>query len=456
MKKVLILHCPGYDNSIKIIAYWIFILWDILIKNWYEVEIVHLWLFDGDIYNYIENNKFDYICVSLHWFYQLRQTIDVCKEIKNKFAIPIIWGWITLSYYEEEFNKLKIFDYIIKWDWEYKLLNLLDNLSLIERKEIVEQVDFINFSLLRNYKEYLKINFYNPKSDENIFYLNYWKWCENVCMICSWNARTTKKIYWRDKSLYYNSSDFINSIINWYNKYNLQSWYISFHTKVNEDIYISMFKILKEKSIDLKLYFELFFIPSISFLKGFSNYASKNSLLLISPESWDEEIRNKSRTAYSFTNKDFYNFLELANRLKLNLHISFSVGLFNEDINAFIKTLKMINYVRNKYNYNISVSAIDIEPWSIISENSLVSADTKTLDEFIDFKMWDIWYSTQCFSKDEIKEIHLLAQAEINCKLKVSYFLQEIISGYTWDVYEIKYKCNKCKNYSKCFEKIDR
>jgi hypothetical protein len=47
----------------------------------------------------------------------------------------------------------------------------------------------------------------------------------------------------------------------------------------------------------------------------------------------------------------------------------------------------MINYIRNKYNYNISVSSIDIEPGSIISENSLVSAESKTLDDFIDFKI---------------------------------------------------------------------
>jgi hypothetical protein len=75
------------------------------------------------------------------------------------------------------------------------------------------------------------------------------------------------------------------------------------------------------------------------------------------------------------------------------------------------------------------------------------------LDDFIDFKIWDIWYSTQYFTKSEIKEIHLLANAEINCWFKTSYFLQDIIYGYTWNVFDIKDKCSNCRNYSKCFWK---
>lgn len=451
-KKVLFIHCPWYDNSIKLIAYWVFILWDILVKNWYEVEIIHMWFFDQDIKSYIKENKFDYICISLHWFYQLKQTLDLCKDIKNNLSIPIIWWWITISYYYDELIKSWYFDHIIKWDWEQKLLDLLNNLSWLEKRNEDYKVNYLNFELLKNYKEYLKVNFFNPKNkDENIFYLNYWKWCENVCVICSWNVNTTKKIFWRDKTLYYNSADFVESIINWYNKYNLDIWYIGFHTKANEIVYISIFRTLKENNINIKIYFELFFIPSIDFIKWFSKYTHKDSILFISPESWDEKIRKQSRTAYSFTNKELYNFLEISYRLGIKIFISFSVWLYSEDMESFLKTLKMINYIKNKYKFDMSVSYIDIEPWSIILENNLVDSSVKSLDDFISFKMQDIWYNTKYFTKDEIKELHLLADSEIFCINKMSYFLQDINNWYNWNVFDIKKKCLKCRNYNSCF-----
>lgn len=449
MKNLLFIHCPWYNNDIKLITYWVFWLCDSLLNSWVNSRIIHLWLEENDfnLVDYIIENKIDYVCFSIQWFLQMKQSLDISKNLKDIFGdkVKIILWWFTATYYKEEIEKLLIADKIIEWEWS----QIFDYVWINNSWEW--SWNLLNFSLLKNYQKYLKINYFNEKDNRNIFYLNYWKWCTNSCPYCSWNSNNfLKKL--KQKRIYPNSKAFLDNLISWIKKYDLKIWYISFHDETNEDFYIECFKELNKNWIKIEVIFELFFIPSNNFLEQFNKYISKDSLLILSPDSWSEKVRKLAKIKFYFTNKQLLAFLEKAKLMWIKVHLSFSVWLFNEEFDDFKMTIKLIIFLKSRYIISSSVSYIEIEPWSLLHENNLVKSRYITFEDFLNKKWWVIWYDTSYFVESEIIGLFNIANASVMCNKKIPNFYQKLIESSSVFLKDIPNKCSICENYNNCFK----
>ena len=420
---------------------------DFLLKNNVDSEIIHLEVeknlnHDFNLIDYLKSNDRKIFCFDLHWHPQSRGVIEIIKRIKrNVPASHIIIGGFTASFFAEEIMKnFSEVDFIIKGDAEIPLLKLVQKLKTKEKiyqsipnlvwrngeeiitnkqnyivsQKIIDNLNFSNFGLIKNYREYVKILFTSSpsgyqKTRGGIFYYNCGRGCSVKCSFCGGSNTAQKMINNRAKVVLIKPGSVIKNLRTATN-FGIKEWYTSFDPYPHGDYYLKLFKKIRKSKIKIGLSFESWALPTKDFIDEFSKTFNKNrSKIIISPECGSEEVRRKNK-GYYFSNQELIDILEYIETEKIGVELYFTAGLPFEKREDIIKTAKLIKFLkRNFRNILFSIFAIAIEPaspWSLDKKYGVSTKRKRFIDYYNVFKRkYSLGYRTKYFKEREIGSI---------------------------------------------------
>lgn len=403
MKDVLLLHVPYFGVSniqIKKISIGLFSICNELNKNGINTEIVNLAVEleidkNFSIIDYLQKNKVKLIVFSLHWFYQLKSTLEIAKNIKQQIPdIFIILGGYTAScFYQEIMKQFNFINFIIKGEGEIPLLFLCKyllnkeiNIKVIpnlvyrmEKNRIVlnknvwfassKDLNYFDFSKLfymKNYKKYIEII--------QCFDIAIGRGCPGSCYYCSGGINSTKIISGRNIISIRDINVVVNEIIKLCEFSNSpMKFCFSFDPKPEKQTHlVNLINILGKifpKKIMINI--ECWGLPTKELVDSVKNNLNEESFLIISPEFANEKLRKIFKSFY-YSNKDLYKILDYMEKEKVKSKVYFSRLKYENYLeyslrNRMIKIL-LIKYMQIKYIFSLEIPIFD--PYCPILLNS--------------------------------------------------------------------------------------
>jgi len=486
-------HSKNY--SIKLLPLGLLAIADLLSKNKYEPLILNLALekiLDPyfDLTKFIIKNKFKIVLFDLHWHYQSYDVIQTIRNLKKDLRnLTLIVGGFTASFFFKEImENCKEIDFIIRGDSEVPLLQLLAKLKNKEKnfgniynliwrkknkivnnhnnyiisKKIIDRLCFTNFKLIHHYEKYIRLLSPGLGEYDRIpkFYYVPGRGCSVTCSFCGGSCNSQKIINNRKDVILVN----INSVIRDFKelkKYNIYTVNICFDPFPDSRYYIRLFKEIKKNKIKIRMDFECFGLPTKLFINEFAKTFKNSSNITISPECGSDNVRLKNKGMY-YTNDNLIQTLFYLISKKIKVYLSFTAGLAFEKREDVVKTLTLINFIRNKFkSIEMHIGVVEIEPaspWYLHKEKYGIISNRNSFMDFYNVHKSEssIGYSTEFFSEVEIKNIRRLYQAEKNCIYKKSEFLKVLTDSFFaseyFDFNKLNKNCKKCNNYEVCFE----
>jgi len=482
------------DNSIKLLPIGLIAIADYVFRNGIKPLIIHLKLEKSlepnfDLCEFIKKNKYSIVLFDLHWHYQSYHVIKTISELKQKIPdLKIIVGGFTASFFHREImNEFKNIDFVVRGDPELPLLILLrylnnhetnfkdiPNLSWRKAKRIIhnlhtyvvdqETIDklcFTNFRLMRNYENYIKNFSTGLNQDDNIpiFYYAPGRGCLGNCSYCGGSNISQGIINKRTGIILINHKSVIKELNN-LRKYNIHRVDMAYDPDPQSKYYIDLFKEIRKKRLKLSIIFGSFGLPSEDFVDEFKKTFNKDSIIIISPETGSEIIRKKNKSFF-YTNSGLIKTLLYIRKEKIRVQISLTVGLPYETKLDILKTLVLINYLKNNFHgIEFNIEAIEIEPaapWFIYKKKFGILNKNRTFKDFYNAHKCDssLICSNGNLSVGEIKSIVKLYYAEARCIYEKSIFMK-FLSDFLFIIENIDFqilytKCNSCIEYNTCF-----
>jgi len=307
----------------------------------------------------------EFLCISLHWHFQIRDTIELVRKLKREYpSKKIILGGFTASYFAKEIMKeIPEIDFIIKGDAEIPLLKLflhykgkgkLSNIpnlfyrskgkiienqkKFIAYRKILNSLNYFNYNLIINKKDALQGNWRCIiKKEEKIWdddttlkprvYYTLARGCIYNCSFCGGSRIAQMKINNR-KAIISKSYESVIRDIKGFLKLGIKNIY--FGGLLSDSKYFSgLFSEFRKQKISFQITFEGCGLPSEKFLKEFSITFKKHlkkSRLIFFPESGSELIRKFNKGIF-FTNSQIFKSLDIAKKLGIIIEVRFILGL---------------------------------------------------------------------------------------------------------------------------------
>lgn len=261
---------------------------------------------------------------------------------------------------------------------------------------------FSSLSLLKNFSYYIKLFSFplayskNLSMSDNIKYNNMGlkmfpvevgRGCVTSCTWCAGCAPNQKKmnyaagVMWRDPQ---KVADTIEEGM----AFGYKTFAVCFDIEPQkQSYYIDLFDIIKRRKLDCGLYFECYALPAPEFIKSFaSTFNLKESVVAISPECGNEEVRAKNK-GFNFTNDALFNSLDELEKNKIRADVFFTMGIPHENVKTLYETKKMISDINKKFkNIGRMMSwGVQIEPGSPLFENPSAFNAVTDRKTFMDF-----------------------------------------------------------------------
>jgi radical SAM superfamily enzyme YgiQ (UPF0313 family) len=469
-------------------------------ENGYNAEILHLDIEQSidpnfNLIEYLKKNDFSIVGFDLHWHYQSNRVIKTAKEIKrDNPKIKIILGGFTASFFSEEIlGDFREIDFIIRGDSEIPLLKLIEHISygkndfksipnlvwregnkIIKNKqtyvvsqEIIDNLKFSNFLIIKNYETYMRLRLNSKKCltckkncNKKYFFYNSGRGCSVNCSYCGGSSISQKIINCRKKPILINHDSVIRELRNSISL-GLNIWYTCFDPYPKSSYYPDLFNKLKEQNMRMGLIFESWSLPSKEFIDQFAGCFDLNtSQIIISPDVASESVRKRNK-GFFYSNKDLIKTINYAEKNKIPVTLYFAAGLPFEKKIDIIKTLALINFIKNKFrNVKIIAREIEFEPASPSFLNRKKYGVSSYRNTFLDFfniheTKSDLGYYTKNISSDEVCSTIRLMNAEANCIKKESHFflrIEELGSiANLIDLNKLHYSCEDCEKFRECF-----
>jgi len=423
--KCLLVHTPNLCkdkdarlySTVNFCAMGLFSLAGEIKRENFEVEIIHLGIEkyldkNFSLSKYAKENGVKFAAFSLHWHPQSFDVIESARVLKASCPdIFIALGGFTASYFKDEImKKFPFIDAVIKGEGEKsirKLILALKNSALDEEKDLsdIENLtwrkgaeiitnktlyvagdedlsgfDYFNPSVMKHYSEYSRVSFElyyskdgqlnNPKTSHG---LSLGRGCLGNCTWCGGGYRAMKMVTGRDFISYRNADSVIDEIKRLQAEEDIEFFRFAFDPNPKDRRYlINLMKRLKaEFKGKLNALFTVFSLPDKEFLDVFKEAFSKESVISISPEFYDEDLR-KFHKSFFFSNKELEEILEYMEGLKICSELYFSIiptvdEAKNEDSKRYGEFLKeRYSFVKDYY-----IIPIIFEPaslWTITPE----------------------------------------------------------------------------------------
>lgn len=444
--KTLLLHIPKFNNFYKPIGDFIWLnympmgllaIGDLLDKNGFNIEIVHLGV------EWVENRNFQVdelvlsqpdikaIGISIHWHHQAYDVIETARRIKKiRDDIFIFTGGDTASFFHEEIvNDFPMIDAVIRGHGERPALSLLqalkDNTSLdtvpnltwrhnngmthvntldyVADADTINELNYTHFSLLRHadcYVKYVGQPFFFAKGfskERNakmfslsapLFPIAIGRGCPFNCTWCGGSHTSQLNMINGLKGFIYRNHDRVIETI----QEAVQSGYGIMHSCMDpepttQEYFIELWHRIRRENLTIDWMFEANGLPSDIFLEQFKKtFPSKNSVVALSPECGNEELRLKHKGP-GFTTKALFEKLDTMNRLGIITEVFFTYGLPGENIKLLEETISMQKQIVKRFPCVRAIRTLSVEmepgaPWYLEPERFGIVTNRKSFNDF--------------------------------------------------------------------------
>lgn len=433
---LLLIHVPklnnfynpfGYFILNNVVSYGTFSIADWADQNGYKSQILHLGvelLFEKDfrLGRIIEEKEPLLIGMSCHWHYQVFDVSELARQIKERIPnTKIVIGGYTASLFAEEFlSSQPAIDFVVRGESEVPvvaILNFLQGRMSIEKvpnlsyrtdslikhnpitftadKNFLENLTFCRLDLFPKYQTYLKYLSYPVYLRSYPKFFNYavlssgrlegymvpvGRGCPVNCQYCGGGNEVASIHFGRDHTTLISPEKVLEDIT-LAKSFGVESLYFPFDPYPGSDYYPRLFRMIREKGLSFDATFESFALPTREFMDEFvaTFGAGKQSQILLSPESGDEELRNQCK-GYSYSNLELMNTLDYIESSGAAVQISYAVGLPGETEKSLNRTRLLWNKIRRHYRnvFLQTVTLIDPDPSSPAERQGM--APVYTLD----------------------------------------------------------------------------
>jgi radical SAM superfamily enzyme YgiQ (UPF0313 family) len=404
-----------------------FALADSLSREGFDVEMVHLLVesmidCNFDIVRYVSQNRFDIVCLPLHWHYQAYGVIETTKSIKKACPnIMIVVGGYTASCFAYELmSEYTEVDFVIRGDAEKPLVQLLktkaaENISEVRLDHIpnlvwrdsgkepiinpqsykinqdeIDLLDYVNLSLLKHFEIYLRLPERNfcPSDmyalmDETKFMVNTGRGCPNDCFYCG-GGRLAQNIISKRSGYLFRKKEIVVGEIRKLAALGIHHIVFDFDPEPSGRYYIELLTELANFSSRLKCTWASWGLPAKQLIKGFFQSGFRSVELVISPDFGNEAVRRQNKTRH-FRNKELLEMLDFFDsenqfwNTKIFVVLYFFIGGPNETEATIKETHELVKKIRKQACVRgVIVQAPQVEPASPISfMNSEYGIDVK-------------------------------------------------------------------------------
>ncbi|MBQ4122892.1 cobalamin-dependent protein [bacterium] len=415
--KCLLVHTPRLHNNDGVItsdvnycAMGLFSLAGELNKNGFSSKIINLGIEkylnkNFLLSSYVKENDIKLLAFSLHWNHNFFDVIKTAKYVKEKCPdVFITLGGYTASFYAQEImNEFSFVDAIIRGEGEYSIVEIAKalfkntsfdnipnlfyrkNLEIILNKNLfvatsddLNKFEFFNPQNMVHYDEYTKIPYVLKYNLDNQLVsasttqgVCLGRGCFGNCIWCGGGHYAERKISGRDFISYRKIESVVSELKEMKNKYNIENFRFSFDPNPKDRNYlIELFDALYDEfKGNLSVLYNLDGLPDDKFLSAYKKAVSKNSILYMSPVSYNEIIRRKYKSFY-YSNDELESVLSKMDNLEISSEIYF-YDIPELDDNENLKSQEYALFLKNKYKFvkDAYMYSLEIVPASILFEN---------------------------------------------------------------------------------------
>jgi len=387
----------------------------------------------SSLYPLIKKYDIKILGLPLHWHQQSFNVIDSATKLKKAFPdIKIILGGSTATFFHREImSNFFSIDFIIRGDAEIPLLNLakkilegkksfynVPNLTWRQDKTIITNKQsyvcnqkIVNSIIHPNFDSFLKEREFSfeanssqnrPQAKTTIF--NPARGCSGDCPYCGGSKTAQKILYKRKKTLYLSLENGLKTVQKMSSS-GINHLYFPFFTPGSKEFYLDLFKKIRQNNINFSATIELYSLCDKEFIEDFSSTFSKESTVVLSPNTGSESLRKKIQTFY-YSNNMLIDCLNNIIRSRINLDLQFSTGFPFETKKDLEKTIFLIRYLKRTFPASFSGSSIELEPASLMylyPKYYKINSKRKNFSDFIEASQKKLLgYSTETFSEKEI------------------------------------------------------
>ena len=443
--KTILLHVPKFNNFYKPIGDFIWLnympmgllaLADNLNQNGFETEVVHLgveWILNRNFHTVelLQNRpEIKAIGLSLHWHHQAFDVIEVARTIKSiRKDIFVFLGGDTASFFHEEIIRdFHMIDAVIRGHGEKPVSVLVaalnanveltdvpnltwrdgetvrqNRLSYVCDDETLNNLNYTNFSLLRNadtYVRYVGLPFFFAKGftkerNYKMFSLRsplmpvpIGRGCPFNCSWCGGSQITQQRFISRLKGFIYRSHDsVIKSVTD-----GLTAGYRIMQSAMDpepetQEYFIDLWRVIRREKIKTDWMFECNGLPSKSFVKAFKKtFPGKNSVIALSPECGNEALRLKHKGP-GFRTGALMESLDRLRRFDITTELFFTYGLPGENVHMLKETVGLQRIIAKRYPNVRAIRTLSVEmepgaPWQMDPEHFGIVTNRRHFKDF--------------------------------------------------------------------------
>lgn len=407
--KIKLVHCANInmvdknDNSQKNIFFMpmgFIALCNELCLNGYDAEIIHSDLLRSCIDREIDFNDIDVIAMDCHWINQSYHVLSFAEYIKskNKNIFVVLGGYSASLFATEIISNYDFIDAVIRGDGEIPIVELcrelekenknlhavqnlvwknngtveVNDFSYIADDQEISKLNFSNFSLLRDWKDYRFFSkfwtSFSPINQTNLFLLEIGRGCTNACIFCGGNCEAQTLMNNR-KKYSVRTIDSVMETVKEIVKYGFETLYTCFEFDNSDEYYCNLFDRIHEYNSSMNYIFGAWKLPTKKLIDNLSSNF-KNVILEISPESSSEDLRkfNKDKRIF-YTNKQLEETLDYAAQLpNVKVQIYFGYYLINDNKQTILSTIRYILNLLLKYKdvVEIEYTNFSTDPGSLL------------------------------------------------------------------------------------------
>jgi len=323
------------------------------------------------------------VMIDLHWYEHAFGALEVVRAVKTVWTqTSIVVGGLTATHFSFELiREYADIDYIICGDAEKPLellagyvcgegaVSLADIPNLIYRENDeprwnltrytatgadLDELDYVSTEWLHHWESYAALQYSGaglvvleePKLKGH--WLTIGRGCTFDCAYCGGGKKSHEALAGRDGYVERSPECVVNDIERLQER-GFQQVSFSLDLATFKPVWWqTLFRLMREREVQIGLYNEFFQLPSKKFLKAFAEAADLNHTeVAISPLSGDVKVRQRNGKFY--TNERFLSMLRTLKQYKIPIFIYFSLNLPGEMPDTFKKTLKMAGQISRIY-----------------------------------------------------------------------------------------------------------
>jgi radical SAM superfamily enzyme YgiQ (UPF0313 family) len=400
----------GHYMGLNLIPMGTWALADQAAKLGYRTRMLHLgleWMQTGHFsaLPYMQDKHIRVVAIPLHWHQQSYDVMETAREIKKERPdVFIVTGGYTASYfYKEILANFKQIDAVIRGEAERPLAALLEalthgrelnwapNLAWRQGDELLENPatyvasekdletgSYANMELLKDhalYMHYMGMPFVWSKElsreqnrkhfhlGHDMFFLNVGRGCVGNCTWCGGGANAQRVVNHRN-GVVFRSPERVADTLEEAVEHGYEMIHVAFDPLgLAEPYYLDLFSLIRQRKIRVMCYFESFSVPSERFLQSFAETFRRPSIIAISPESGDEQIRRHNKSFF-FTNQALAEAMAVSEKLGIRVDLFFSMGIPGETLSALGRTAALRRQLKKSFKNigRIWTSPISMEP----------------------------------------------------------------------------------------------